>query len=87
MKTISQDWCNFKGKKILITGASKGLGRICANVLAGKGAKLVCSGRNKEKLEDLSEVMSEASICGLGQAASNPLKSVIKYFGNEITYE
>ena len=42
---------------------------------------------NKEKLEDLSEVMSEASICGLGQAASNPLKSVIKYFGNEITYE
>ena len=42
---------------------------------------------NKEKLEDLSEVMSEASICGLGQAASNPLKSVMKYFEEEITYE
>ena len=42
---------------------------------------------NKEKLEDLSEVMSEASICGLGQAASNPLKSVMKYFEDEITYE
>ena len=42
---------------------------------------------NKEKLEDLSEVMSEASICGLGQAASNPLKSVMKYFGNELKYE
>ena len=42
---------------------------------------------NKEQLEDLSEVMSEASICGLGQAASNPLKSVMKHFEEEITYE
>ena len=34
-----------------------------------------------------AEVMAEASICGLGQAASNPLKSVMKYFEEEITYE
>lgn len=31
-------------------------------------------------LEELSQVMRDASICGLGQAASNPLTSVIKYF-------
>ena len=42
---------------------------------------------NKEKLIDLGEVMTDASICGLGQAASNPLKSVMKYFEDEITYE
>ena len=42
---------------------------------------------NKQKLEDLSEVMSEASICGLGQAATNPLKSVFRYFEDEIKYE
>ena len=42
---------------------------------------------NKEKLADLSEVMSQASICGLGQAATNPLNSILKYFGNEISYE
>ena len=42
---------------------------------------------NKEKLKDLSEVMSQASICGLGQAATNPLNSVLKYFENEVTYE
>ena len=42
---------------------------------------------NKEKLEDLSSVMSEASICGLGQAASNPLRSIMKYFKEEITYD
>ena len=42
---------------------------------------------NKEKLSDLSEVMSQASICGLGQAATNPLNSVLKYFENEISYD
>ncbi len=42
---------------------------------------------NKEKLKDLSEVMVQASICGLGQAATNPLNSVLKYFSNEITYD
>ncbi len=42
---------------------------------------------NKDKLKDLSEVMAQASICGLGQAATNPLNSVLKYFSNEITYD
>ncbi len=35
-------------------------------------------------LEDLSQVMRDASICGLGQAASNPLMSVIKYFPDDL---
>ncbi len=35
-------------------------------------------------LEDLSQVMGEASICGLGQAAPNPIRTVVKYFHDEI---
>ncbi len=35
-------------------------------------------------LEDLSKVMADASICGLGQAAANPLMSVIKYFPEDL---
>ncbi|MBS0531904.1 MAG: NAD(P)H-dependent oxidoreductase subunit E, partial [Proteobacteria bacterium] len=35
---------------------------------------------NRELLGELSQAMRDASICGLGQAASNPLTSVIKYF-------
>jgi formate dehydrogenase len=31
-------------------------------------------------LQELSQCMRDASICGLGQAASNPLTSVIRYF-------
>jgi len=37
-----------------------------------------------EKLEDLATVMEDASICGLGQAAPNPLRCVIKYFPQEL---
>jgi formate dehydrogenase len=35
-------------------------------------------------LEELSTVMIDTSICGLGQAAPNPLRCVIKYFPDEL---
>ena len=35
-------------------------------------------------LEDLNQVMADASICGLGQAAPNPIRCVQKYFPQEI---
>ncbi|MGY3238569.1 NADH:ubiquinone oxidoreductase subunit F (NADH-binding)/NADH:ubiquinone oxidoreductase subunit E [Bradyrhizobium sp. USDA 4472] len=38
---------------------------------------------NRALLEELSQAMRDASICGLGQAASNPLSSVIRYFPDE----
>ncbi|MDH3635975.1 MAG: NAD(P)H-dependent oxidoreductase subunit E [Gammaproteobacteria bacterium] len=40
-----------------------------------------------EQLNDLSTVMVDASICGLGQAAPNPILSVIKYFPHELGIE
>ena len=39
---------------------------------------------DNETLEDLNVVMTDASICGLGQAAPNPVRSVQKYFAQEI---
>ena len=36
-------------------------------------------------LEDLNTVMTDASICGLGQAAPNPVRCVQKYFAHEVT--
>jgi NADH:ubiquinone oxidoreductase subunit F (NADH-binding) len=35
-------------------------------------------------LEELSFVMRDASICGLGQAAPNPIDCVVKYFPQEL---
>jgi NADH:ubiquinone oxidoreductase subunit F (NADH-binding)/NADH:ubiquinone oxidoreductase subunit E len=40
---------------------------------------------DKPLLADLSQVMRDASICGLGQAAPNPVDTVIKFFPNELT--
>jgi formate dehydrogenase len=40
---------------------------------------------NKDVLTDLGQVMADASICGLGQAAPNPLKSVMTYFPEDVT--
>jgi formate dehydrogenase len=39
---------------------------------------------NANLLEELSQVMVDASICGLGQAAPNPVQCVIKYFPEEL---
>ncbi len=36
-------------------------------------------------LKELAQTMQDASICGLGQAAPNPLLSVLRYFKTEIT--
>ncbi len=35
-------------------------------------------------LNDLAQVMSDASICGLGQAAPNPYRSVVRFFPQEL---
>ena len=37
-----------------------------------------------ETLEDLAQVMGDASICGLGQAAPNPIRCIQKYFSHEV---
>ncbi len=42
---------------------------------------------NRELLEELGQVMRDASICGLGQAAANPLTTVMKYFPDEFMPE
>ena len=37
-----------------------------------------------ERLNQLKQVMCDASICGLGQAAPNPVSTALKYFNDEI---
>jgi formate dehydrogenase len=39
---------------------------------------------DKPLLQELSQAMMDASICGLGQAAPNPVLSVLKYFPQEV---
>ena len=60
----------------------------CTPCRAGteKAVKLMAQGPwNESLLTELSGAMRDASICGLGQAASNPLSSVFKYFRDDLT--
>jgi formate dehydrogenase len=50
-----------------------------------KAGMLIAKDRwDQPTLADLSQVMRDSSICGLGQAAPNPVDCVIKYFPNEL---
>ena len=43
----------MRGKNILITGASQGIGAETAEYLSGLGANVILVARNKEKLESV----------------------------------
>jgi len=49
-----------------------------------KAVKIMEKQWDKPLLEDLCEAMAEASICGLGQAAPNPILTVLRYFPDEV---
>jgi formate dehydrogenase len=50
-----------------------------------KAVKLMASDSwDQGLLEELCQTMTDASICGLGQAAPNPIRLTMKHFGNEI---
>ncbi len=59
----------------------------CTPCRAGceKAVKLMQADRwDQELLEDLCQAMADASICGLGQAAPNPIRLTMKHFPEEV---
>jgi NADH-quinone oxidoreductase subunit F len=54
------------------------MGEILDRTCEGKGRE-----EDMELLEDLSQVMIDTSLCGLGITAPNPVLSTIRYFRNE----
>ena len=51
-----------------------------------KTVKLMCHSKwNEPLIQELAQAMTDASICGLGQAAANPVKSVMKFFREDLT--
>ncbi|MEO5697842.1 MAG: NADH-ubiquinone oxidoreductase-F iron-sulfur binding region domain-containing protein, partial [Burkholderiaceae bacterium] len=56
----------------------------CRNGTAKASALIAKPKWDLPLLDDLSAVMRDASICGLGQAAPNPVDCVVKYFPQEL---
>ena len=56
----------------------------CRNGTAKASALIAKEKWDLPLLEELSNVMRDASICGLGQAAPNPVDCVVRYFGHEL---
>ncbi|MGC9343324.1 MAG: SDR family oxidoreductase [Bacteroidales bacterium] len=57
---MSEHW-NLKGKKALITGASRGIGRAIASELCHLGAEIIVISRNKSDLERLKQELECAT--------------------------
>lgn len=61
----------FAGERILVTGATKGIGRACAKLLAARGAEIVAFGREESELESLArEIGSESHAVDLSDPAA-----------------
>jgi ferredoxin len=57
---------------------TKGMLEILTRIKSGKGTE-----RDIERLEDLASIVKDASLCGLGQTASNPVLTTLRYFREE----
>jgi short-subunit dehydrogenase len=58
---------NLKGKRILLTGATGGVGMLVAQLLADKGAQLAIVGRDTAKLDKLKSQLAKsgAKVCAI----------------------
>ena len=70
---------NLKDKVVLITGAGSGLGKALAVAAGQVGAKVICAGRRKDKIQQTADEVSKAG--GTGTAVEmdvTDLKSIEK---------
>ncbi|MBI2682238.1 MAG: 3-oxoacyl-[acyl-carrier-protein] reductase [Acidobacteriales bacterium] len=73
---------DLNGRVALVTGASQGIGRACAMVLAKSGATVACAARNQEKLDQVvAEILAaggRASAFKMDVADEEQTKAAIK---------
>ena len=54
---MSGPFVDFKGMRLLVSGASSGIGRAVAVELSRRGASVIISGRNPERLNETARLL------------------------------
>jgi len=85
--TIRKSFCNISRKKIIVTGASSGLGRSTAIKLSKLGAEVCLIGRDNSRLEETLSLMKgdnhlvvSTDLCNFNEY-DNFFKTIIKNLG------
>jgi len=63
-RAISAEYCGMdvNGKRVLITGASRGIGEAIAREFAGAGAQIIASARSKPEIEAIAKELAGAAV-------------------------
>ncbi|MBN1911810.1 MAG: NADH-quinone oxidoreductase subunit NuoF [Pirellulales bacterium] len=75
LEFVQEESC---GKCVPCRVGTKRMLEILERICAGKGEE-----EDIDRLIELGEMIKDASLCGLGQTAPNPVLSTIRHFGNE----
>ena len=63
---------SLAGKRVLVTGASSGLGQATAVTLAANGAQVILTGRNSERLDETRKMMGDNGHLCIEAELTNP---------------
>ncbi|QYJ95774.1 SDR family NAD(P)-dependent oxidoreductase [Shewanella spartinae] len=79
---------DFSGKRVLVTGASAGIGKACAILFSQLGAKVILNGRNSKALEQtLTELSGNGHVCApFDMADTDKLTDWVKMLVKEHGY-
>lgn len=84
---MSSKWLNLHGKIALVTGASKGLGRGYAKVLAEAGAVVICAARNvvglQETVNQIKGAGGKGEVCQVDISKVSEIKEVVDNIANK----
>lgn len=72
------DQFSLKNKKILITGASSGIGRSCAIELSKAGAEVVLTGRNENRLQEVMQITNARQAISIDLSAEAGVSSLVQ---------
>jgi len=80
---VCSDFYNFKGKTVLITGASSGLGERFATILSSAGAKVILAARRKDKLEYIVKILKNSMVLPMDVSDPNSVKEAFEKINKE----